>query len=114
MITRSALVPTIIAHPPPERVVPSAPQPANPTPASPGSQLAAAPTASDTASSPSHDVDPWLPAYGSFREREPELTADYEKHLASLLGETAASIDLSVPRAVESIVKQLLEDREEK
>jgi hypothetical protein len=107
-------VPTIIAHPPPEQIVPSAPQPPNPTPVSPGPQPAAPPTASDAASSLSQDVDPWGRAYKIFREREPELTADYEKHLASLQGDAAASIDLSVPRSVESIVKQLLEDREKK
>ncbi|KAB5569898.1 hypothetical protein GE09DRAFT_1217350 [Coniochaeta sp. 2T2.1] len=88
-------VPTIIAHPPPEQIVPSAPQPSNPTPAAPVPQPSTPPTASDAASSPSHDVDPWGLAYKIFQEREPELTADYAKHLASLRGETAASIDLS-------------------
>jgi hypothetical protein len=107
-------VPTIIAHPPPEQIVPSVPQSPNPTPASPGPQPAAPPTASDAASSPSYDVDPWPRAYKIFQEREPDLTADYAKHLASVQGDTAASIDLSVPRSVESIVKQLLEDREKK
>ena len=70
--------------------------------------------ASDTASSPSHDVDPWVRAYKIFREREPELMADYAKHLASVQGDPLASVDLSVPWSVESIVRQLLEDREKK
>ncbi|KAK3334654.1 hypothetical protein B0H65DRAFT_561698 [Neurospora tetraspora] len=106
-------VPTIITHPPPEQIVLSAPQPPNPTPASPAPTLRPA-TTSDTASSPSHDVDPWGQAYKIFREREPELMADYAKHLASVQGDPPASIDLSVPRSVESIVTQLLEDREKK
>ncbi|KAK3947942.1 hypothetical protein QBC32DRAFT_373936 [Pseudoneurospora amorphoporcata] len=92
-------VPTIIAHPPPEQIVLSAPQPPNPTPALPAPTLCPA-TASDTASSPSHDVDPWGQAYKIFREREPELTADYTKHLASVQGDPPASIDLSVPRSI--------------
>jgi ankyrin repeat domain-containing protein 50 len=37
--------------------------------------------------------------------------ADYNKHLDSLQGDSAASADLSTPRSVESFVKQLLEDR---
>jgi hypothetical protein len=53
-------------------------------------------------------------AYRIFREREPELTADYAKHLASLQGDTAVNIDLSVPRLVQSIVTRLLENREKK
>ncbi|KAK3946564.1 hypothetical protein QBC32DRAFT_144068 [Pseudoneurospora amorphoporcata] len=53
-------VPTIIAHPPPEQIVLSAPQPPNPTPASPAPTLCPA-TTSDMASSPSHDVGcAWL------------------------------------------------------
>ncbi|KAB5536125.1 hypothetical protein GE09DRAFT_1176620 [Coniochaeta sp. 2T2.1] len=89
------------------------PTPASP-PASPGPQPAAPSTASDAASSPSHDVDPWGAAYNIFQEREPELTADYAKHLASVQGDPAATTELSVPRSVELIVTQLLEDREKK
>jgi hypothetical protein len=40
--------------------------------------------------------------------------ADYTTHLASLQDNAAASVDLSNPRSVEYIVKQLLEDREKK
>ena len=63
---------------------------------------------------PSRDIDPWMQAYDILRARQPELIADYEKHLASLHGGTAPSADLSNPRSVESIVKQLLKDREDK
>lgn len=77
--------------------------------------LPAQPTASDVASSPpSHGIDPWTRAYEILKNREPGLTVDYKKHLASLRTDTAASADLSTPLSVESIVKQLLEDREKK
>jgi ankyrin repeat domain-containing protein 50 len=39
--------------------------------------------------------------------------ADYKKHLASLHGGAVTSVDLSTPRSVESVVKQLLKDRED-
>lgn len=39
---------------------------------------------------------------------------DYKKHLASRQDDAAAHADLSTPRSVECIIKQLLEDREEK
>ncbi|KAF3407560.1 hypothetical protein DPV78_000940 [Talaromyces pinophilus] len=105
---------TIIALPPPEQAVPSVAQPANSSPASPPS-APAQPTASDTAAPPpSHDIDPWTRAYEIFQNRQPELMADYKKHLASLQDDVVASADLSTPRSVESIVKQLLEDREKK
>lgn len=58
----------------------------------------------------SHDNDLWYQAYEKLKEREPELTADYEKHLAQLHG--GASI--SNPKSVESIVKTLLEARQKK
>jgi hypothetical protein len=92
----------------------SAPQHPNSILALPGPLPPTPPTASDAASSPSHNVDPWGAAYKIFQEREPELTADYAKHLASVQGDPPANIDLSVPRSVESIVTQLLEDREKK
>jgi hypothetical protein len=40
--------------------------------------------------------------------------ADYKTHLASLQDDAAASGDLSTPRSVENIVRQLLKDREKK
>jgi hypothetical protein len=107
-------VPTILADVPPERIVQPAPQLSKPTPASPATPLSAPPTASDATASPRHDADAWAQAYEILKEREPELTADYAKHLASVRGDPPASIHLSVPRSVESIVKQLLEDREKK
>ncbi|KAB5536158.1 hypothetical protein GE09DRAFT_1176634 [Coniochaeta sp. 2T2.1] len=88
--------------------------PATP-PSAPDLPSASAPASvSDAASSPTHDVDLWGTAYKIFQEREPELTADYAKHLASVQGDPTASTDLSVPRSVESIVTQLLEDRKKK
>ncbi|KAL9601837.1 MAG: hypothetical protein Q9179_002728 [Wetmoreana sp. 5 TL-2023] len=75
----------------------------------------AQPTASDTvAVLPSQDIDPWIRAYEILKTRQPELTADYERHLGSLQVGTASSADLSTPRFVKSIVKQLLKDREDK
>ncbi|KAB5529079.1 hypothetical protein GE09DRAFT_1228813 [Coniochaeta sp. 2T2.1] len=48
------------------------------------SQRPTPPAASDAASSPSYDVNPWGTAYKIFQEREPELMADYAQHLASV------------------------------
>lgn len=59
----------------------------------------------------SYDLDPWTRAYEIFQDRESELAADYKKHLQ--VGITS-SVDFSTPLSVESIVKRLLEDREEK
>ncbi|KAF7547245.1 hypothetical protein G7Z17_g7857 [Cylindrodendrum hubeiense] len=106
---------TIIAQSPPEQIVLSVPQPVNPPLASPADGPSAQLTSSELVSSPSHDIEPWSRAYEIFQKREPELTADYEKHLApSQQGDAAASADLSTPESVESIVKRLLEDRENK
>jgi hypothetical protein len=81
--------------------------------------LPAQPAAPDTAvpsdSSAGQDIDPWSRAFDIVQARERELMTDYKKHLASLQGTaSAASGDLSTPRSVESILKQLLKDREEK
>lgn len=77
--------------------------------------IVAQPASSGTASSlPSHSLDPWTRAYEMFQDREPELAADYKRHLASLQADTACSADLSSPKSVESIVKRLLEDRGKK
>ncbi|PQE04266.1 ankyrin repeat protein [Rutstroemia sp. NJR-2017a BVV2] len=105
---------TIITQPPPEQAAPSITQPASSSPA-PAPSAPIQPTASDTPATPlSHDLDPWARAYEIFQNRQPQLVADYKKHLASLRNDAAASTDLSTPRSVESIVKQLLEDREKK
>jgi ankyrin repeat domain-containing protein 50 len=75
----------------------------------------AQPTASDDVGiSPSQNIDPWIRAYEIFQNQQPELMADYKKHLASLQGGTATSADLSTPRSVECIVEQLLKGREDK
>ncbi|KAF7176013.1 hypothetical protein CNMCM7691_001188 [Aspergillus felis] len=69
---------------------------------------------------PRSDFEPWTRAYEILQTREPELIEDYKKHLGSLgsLGslqrDGATDADLSTPRSVESIVKQLLDDREKK
>jgi ankyrin repeat domain-containing protein 50 len=60
------------------------------------------------------NVDPWTRAYKIVQEREDRLMADYNVHLASLQGDAVASADLSTSRSVESIVKKLSEDREQK
>ncbi|KAK3943398.1 hypothetical protein QBC46DRAFT_39995 [Diplogelasinospora grovesii] len=55
---------TIIAQSPPAQIVPPAPQPLNPTTASPG-PTSAQPAASNATSS-SHHIDPWTRAYEIF------------------------------------------------
>ena len=86
---------------------PPTPEPRSVTPV-PGQ-----PTASGTIAS--QNIDPWLRAYEIFEKLKPELAADYKKHLASLQGSTTTtSADLSTPRSVEAIVKQLLQERENK
>ncbi|PON29941.1 hypothetical protein TGAM01_v201307 [Trichoderma gamsii] len=77
--------------------------------------IVAQPASPDAASSlPSRSLDPWTRAYEMFQGRESELAADYEKHLATLQEDPQPNSDLSTPLAVESIVKQLLADREKK
>lgn len=46
--------------------------------------------------------------------REPELMGDYKKDLASLHGNSAIDTGVLTSRSIGSIVKQLLDDREEK
>ncbi|PQE33485.1 Ankyrin repeat-containing domain protein [Rutstroemia sp. NJR-2017a WRK4] len=113
--TNVSSITTIIAQPPPEQVALSITQPASGSPA-PAPSVPIQPTASDTSAAPlsSHGFDPWARAYEIFQDRQPQLVADYKKHLASLQDDAAASTDLSTPRSVESVVKQLLEDREKK
>ncbi|KAH8647874.1 hypothetical protein BX600DRAFT_484435 [Xylariales sp. PMI_506] len=59
-------------------------------------------------------VDLWTQAFKIFKEKEPELAADYKKHLESLQNNNTADVDLSAPRSVESLVKQLCDEREKK
>ncbi|KAF7161294.1 hypothetical protein CNMCM5623_006911 [Aspergillus felis] len=66
---------------------------------------------------PRSDFEPWTRAYEILQTREPELIEDYKKHLGSLGSlqrDGATDADLSTPRSVESIVKQLLDDQEKK
>ena len=73
------------------------------------------PTASGTVAVLSTQVtDPWVRAYEIFQDLQPELAADYKKHLASLKGSNTASADLSTRRSVEAIMNRLLKDREDK
>lgn len=106
--------PTPPSMPPPGQTMLSAPEPLDPPLASPVPEPSAPPIASDPESSPTHDVDPWRRAYEIVQEREPELLADYGKHLTSLQDNAVASADLATPRSVESTVKRLLEDRDKK
>lgn len=62
----------------------------------------------------SDDFDPWSWAYEILRTRAPELIEDYEKHLASLQSNAATNPGLLNSQSAESIVKQLLDDREKK
>jgi hypothetical protein len=102
----------ITTRQPPGQVMPSAPLP-NATPASPGPSVR--PTASEAAPlSLSDDFELWTRAYKMLQTREPELMEDYKKHLTSLQHDSATDAELLTPRSVESIVKQLLNDREKK
>ena len=68
----------------------------------------------DIATAPGQDIDLWTQAYVIFQNQQLELTADYEKHLASLQSGSAFEADLSSPQFVEATVKRLLKDREDK
>ena len=57
----------------------------------------------------SNDIDPWTPAFEIFKEREPNLTEDYKKHLK---GDAAAGANVSDREWVKSIANKLLKDRE--
>lgn len=67
-------------------------------------------TSKKAAHLPSGGLDLWAQAYEILQDREPELTEDYNKHLASLQDGTDSPKSISV----ESIVHQLLRDREKK
>ncbi|KAL4755652.1 ankyrin repeat-containing domain protein, partial [Aspergillus foveolatus] len=97
----------------PSQVMLCAPLPPNAASASPGPPTQeivfdAAPL------QPSNDFEPWTQAFKMLQIREPELMGDYKKHLASVQGVAANHEDLSTSRSVESVVKQLLNDREKK
>lgn len=67
----------------------------------------------DVVISPTSNDDPWSLGYQEIQEREPALMADYEKHLSSLKS-TAGNITLASKESVDSILKRLLDEREEK
>jgi hypothetical protein len=99
---------------PHEHVVPSIAQHAN-SGAGPAPSVVAQPGSSDpAAAASSYDIDPWALAFEIFQNRQPELIADYKKHLASLQDDATASADFSAPQSFEAIVNRLLEDREKK
>ncbi|KAK1764670.1 hypothetical protein QBC33DRAFT_546789 [Phialemonium atrogriseum] len=102
---KTSPITTTTAQPSPEQAAPLAPNPASASPIS-----VPQPTVSDTPST-SDDADLWTMAYELAQEREPELMADYNKHLQ---GNTTASANLSNREWVKSIVNELLEDRKEK
>lgn len=108
---RASPVTTITAHPLPEKIAPSPPQPSNLAPTSPASVPPSAQPAVSEAPSANDDIDPWTRAYEIFQEREPKLMADYKKHLK---GNATTSADLSGQQWVKSVVNELLEERKEK
>lgn len=59
-------------------------------------------------------IDPWMKAYNEFKDRQPELAADFETHLASLKGGTTSNANLSSPDFVKSITEQLLKNRKDR
>ncbi|KAJ6036165.1 hypothetical protein N7540_000444 [Penicillium herquei] len=94
---------------PSKQVVLSTPLPANEINLLP--VASAQPRVSDTVALALNDkFEPWNHAYAMLVEREPELMEDYKKHLASL-HELSTDGD---SWSVESIVKQLLENRQKK
>lgn len=72
-----------------------------------------------TPTSLSGSQDPWALAYEILQKREPKLVEDYQTHLSftqrnSSVDAVEVGADLSNPRSVESVMTQLLEDREKK
>ncbi|RMZ79876.1 hypothetical protein DV737_g3201, partial [Chaetothyriales sp. CBS 132003] len=65
-------------------------------------------------STPSGNVDLWAEAYKLVTDREPELMADYNTHLATLQESATTGGDLFTPQFVQGIVQQLFEAREKK
>jgi hypothetical protein len=108
---KTSSIPTTTVQPP-GQVGLSASLPPNAATASP--EPSTQPSASDVTPLPPSDFEPWTRAYEILQAREPELIEDYKKHLGSLQCDAATDADLLTPRSVESIVKQLLDDREKK
>jgi hypothetical protein len=61
--------------------------------------------------STSESLDLWKLAYNKFRNEEPDLLGDYDKHV---LGDAAVNTDLSSRASVETALNNLLEDRKTK
>ncbi|KAF4247129.1 hypothetical protein CNMCM8980_007809 [Aspergillus fumigatiaffinis] len=108
---KTSSIPTTTVQPP-GHVGLSASLPPNAAPASP--EPSTQPSASDVTPLSPSNFEPWTRAYEILQVREPELMEDYKKHLGSLQCDGATDADLLTPRSVESIVKQLLDDREKK
>ncbi|KAJ5760778.1 hypothetical protein N7520_007934 [Penicillium odoratum] len=62
----------------------------------------------------SHNDDLWAWAYKLLANREPALMEDYRKHLGSIGTGGLVDVDFSVPRSIESVVKNLLDEHEKK
>ncbi|KAJ5433545.1 uncharacterized protein N7458_012701 [Penicillium daleae] len=110
-VESSLIMPTTIR--PADQIMPSSPLSSNATPTLLG------PSTRSTASNlaylhTSDDFELWTRAYQILQSREPELTEDYIKHLASLQSNGSSDADLSTSQCVETIVKQLLENWEKK
>ncbi|KAE8394506.1 hypothetical protein BDV23DRAFT_5179 [Aspergillus alliaceus] len=99
----------------PGQSVLSVPQPPDATPDVTPAALCSFSQPTALASLPlSDDFELWTRAYKIFQTREPELMEDYKKHLTSQQYNGATDADLSTAQSVESIVKQLLDNREKK
>jgi hypothetical protein len=83
----------------------------NPLPTPPSSRQPSGQPAAPVTPSTSDSADLWELAYEIFRKQEPELAEDYNKQL---LGNATAIADTSSRLCVETALKKLLEDREEK
>ena len=102
--TRASPVPRV-DHLPPEQALLTAQPTSNSTSSSISPSTAASTSDDDTSQ------DLWAQAYEMACGREPDLMADYGRHLTAR--HDAAGL-LSTPQSVKPVVKQLLDDREMK
>jgi hypothetical protein len=72
------------------------------------------PSSSTTLASLSDADDLWALAYRRLEDQEPKLVKDYQDHLSLVDHNNPVPTNLSDPRSVELVIKQLLEDREQK
>jgi hypothetical protein len=61
--------------------------------------------------STSESPDLWKSAFDKFREEEPDLLSDYDRHV---FGATAVNAGLASREAIETVLNKLLKDREKK